>query len=164
MEEMNLNGALLIKQPHYIPSLRYSLCFSVATHLSRFLRNTHTHTLVQSRVCSRAGGLRGLILELARYSHKTDRPTNYPKNYNILMFALTAMFTRTVWVCECVFVCACLTIFLFFGVCVRVLESVYYADSWRWSPACRIERTDVWCSSLFLYCSAYPSHTMKSKS
>lgn len=164
MEEMNLNGALLIKQPHYIPSLWYSLCFSVATHLSRFLRNTHT--LVQSRVCSRAGGLRGLILELARYSHKTDRPTNYPKNYNILMFALTAMFTRTVWVCECVFVCACLTIFLFFGVCVcaRVLESVYYADSWRWSPACRIERTDVWCSSLFLYCSAYPSHTMKSKS
>lgn len=116
MEEMNLNGALLIKQPHYIPSLWYSLCFSVATHLSRFLRNTHT--LVQSRVCSRAGGLRGLISELARYSHKTDRPTNYPKNYNILMFALTAMFTRTVWVCECVFVCACLTIFLFFGVCV----------------------------------------------
>lgn len=63
-------------------------------------------------VCNRARDLKGLILELARNSHKTDRPTNYPKNYNILMFELTM----------CVHLCVqkcCWNIFLF-SVCVHV--------------------------------------------
>lgn len=83
MEEMKLNEVLLIKQYLCLPLSLSLFCFL-------FL----THTMAQCCVCSRAGGLGGLISKLARYSHKTDRPTNYPKNYNILMFTLTAMFTR----------------------------------------------------------------------
>lgn len=161
MEEMKLNEGLLIKYWHYnLHSVAFNVFFFFLLSSHLHLSLTHTHTMAQCCVCSRAGGLRGLISELARYSHKTDRPTNYPKNYNILMFALTAMFSRaearslnTQALHICLF-SVCVQ-YVYECVCVRGRGRVYYADSWRWPPACRAERTDVCCGSLFYFCSAY---------
>lgn len=74
----------------------------------------HAHTEQHKR--SQAGGLTGPILELERYSNKTDRPTNYPQNYNILMFKLRALL--------------CGRPFLHMGVCAHVLSGI---------PACAAE-------------------------
>lgn len=109
MEEIKTNGVLLIKYNIITSSLWLPLSFP--SHIcSCFSR---THIMGQNCVCTGAGGLRGLILALARYSHKSDRPTNYPQNYSILMFELT--------VCVCVCLCrnAGLNIFLFL-VCMHV--------------------------------------------
>lgn len=61
------------------------------------------------------------------------------------------MFTRSSG-CECVcFLCTCSLAYFFVLVCVH--GRVFYSDSWRRSPACRSERTDV-LQLWFWFCSA----------
>lgn len=94
----------------------------------------------------------------ARYSHKSDKPTNYPKNYNILMSALTRS-PVTVRVCVCFRECERererthrLEYFVVLRVCVPAVcvWSVYYAGSWRCAASCMQSSEDRCVSCFFV--------------
>lgn len=114
MKKMKLNGVLLItKQYSNLPLYSIRSPFFFSSHSPR-----HAHTERHKR--RRAGCLTGPILELARYSNKTDRPTNYPQNYNILMFqAQSAVVWRTVSAHGCVRTC------LVFGMPACAAEELF---------------------------------------